>query len=126
VLLFVAANLGLMAVSGQSGGGQGPLVLASLEKAGVAVGGAVIILVSTLGGVVLFIVNRDLLRLMEGYGQFNPAHLFRWKELRRYDAFSKAISGLTEERDRLRSREEEVPEKLLAKRDDLIRSMAEQ
>ena len=66
MLLFVAANLGLMAVSGQSGGGQGPLVLASLEKAGVAVGGAVIILVSTLGGVVLLIVNRDLLRLMEG------------------------------------------------------------
>ena len=92
MLLFVAANLGLMAVSGQSDGGQGPLVLASLENAGVA-----------LGGVLLLIVNRDLLRLMEGYEQFNPARLFRGKELRRYDALSKAISGLTEERDRLRS-----------------------
>ena len=103
MLLFVAANLGLMAVSRQSDGGQGPLVLASLENTGVALGGAVIVLVSALGGVVLLIVNRDLLRLMEGYEQFNPARLFRGKELRRYDALSKAISGLTEERDRLRS-----------------------
>jgi hypothetical protein len=48
------------------------------------IGTTILGILSWVGGIVLVAINRELYRLLEGYGKFNPISLLKWLEVRRY------------------------------------------
>jgi hypothetical protein len=119
VLTFVAASLGLSARFG------GTSIVLPLDQSSILLSTVVLGLASALGGVILLILNRDIIRLMEGYGRLNPARLLAWIEKRRYKKYSSNISKLTLERDSFISKSTEVPQELQTRRNQLIWQIAE-
>jgi hypothetical protein len=79
-------------------------------------------LLSWLGGILLLVTNRDLYRLLEGYGKYNPAKLFGWIEKRRY-------RKLVETRDKLddeyRAAGDNFPVEKRSERNRIMRELAE-
>ncbi len=84
------------------------------------VGGTLFGLLSWLGGILLLVTNRDLYRVLEGYGIYNPLRLFRWLERAHYLRLTAEIDRLDEDfRQHLRAHKE-FPEKLKTKRNRLM------
>lgn len=81
-----------------------------------ALGITVIGLFSWLGGVFLLAVNRDVLRLLEGYGRLNPARLFHFIEKMRYKRLKTAIEDLDKEYQSCITEQREIPKDIRSKR----------
>ncbi len=90
------------------------------------VGTTTIGLLSWVGGIVLLAVNRDLYRLMEGYGKYNPLKLFSWLEKRRYQRVVNELEKLDDEFRESINSDEEFPAKSRTSRNDLMRQLAEE
>lgn len=76
--------------------GFGPDVSVYLET-NLLIGTTILGISSWVGGIVLLAINRDLYRLMEGYGTYNPLKIFTWLEKRRYQRVLDQIEKLDDE-----------------------------
>ncbi len=118
VVLFGAASLGLIRAFGLSS------LLAFLGTDALA-NTAIILLLSWLIAILLLAVNRSLYMLLEGYGRFNPARLFMWREKERY-------RRLLHEKDELEktyhreANNSAKQDRILSRRGALRRQLAEQ
>jgi len=75
---------------------------------------------------VLFLgANREILRLMEGYAQFNPVRIFAAIDKRRYHKLQKTKSELNEKYKKLKDSGRDVPLELRNKRNKILRNLAE-
>src|SRR5687768_8426382 len=91
VAAFVAASLALLNALGYSA------VVLPVLKTDILLGATVAALGSWLGAVLLLGLNRDLIRLLEGYGRWNPARLWAGLERRRFRRLHREIAALDEE-----------------------------
>ena len=90
------------------------------------VGTTTIGLLSWVGGILLLALNRDLYRIMEGYGTYNPLKLFISMEKRRYQRLVDAIEKLDDEyRECIRSGKD-FPVASNTRRNELMRQRAEE
>jgi len=90
------------------------------------VGTTTIGLLSWVGGIVLLAANRDLYRLMEGYGKYNPLKLFGWMETRRYRGLVKELGTMNDEYGELNRSKKEIPVELRTRRNEVMRQLAEE
>lgn len=121
--LPVAAFLGLnMAVLKALGLLPGLLSLAGID---LLIGTTLIGLLSWLGGIILLAINRSLIRLLEGYGRFNPLRLLSWIENRRYNSLHDKIAVLDQEYRRYQIASQDPPRELVLKRNRLLREAVE-
>lgn len=90
------------------------------------IGTTVIGLLSWVGGIILLAVNRDLYRLMEGYGKFNPIRLFSWFEKQRYQKTTNELEKLDDEYRKCYEDKKEFPVKSRTRRNQLMRQLAEE
>jgi hypothetical protein len=90
------------------------------------VGTTIIGLISWVGGIVLLAVNRDLYRLMEGYGKYNPVKIFAWFEKRRYQKAIDELEKLDDEYRKCYETKKEFPAKSRTRRNQLMRQLAEE
>ncbi|MCJ7436027.1 MAG: hypothetical protein MUO77_21325 [Anaerolineales bacterium] len=90
------------------------------------IGTTVIGLLSWVGGIVLLAVNRDLYRLIEGYGKSNPIKLFAWFEKRRYQQALIELEKLDAEYRKCYEANKEFPVKSRTQRNQLMRQLAEE
>lgn len=68
--------------------------LITLFKENPILGSALFAFLSWLLGIILLITNRDILRLFEGYGKFNPARLIKFIEKRRFSQITARINEI--------------------------------
>ncbi len=102
------------------------LVVNTAIQVDVLIGTTTIIgLASWLASVFLLATNRDILRLIEGYGRLNPIRLFGKIEKRRYERLREGISKLDEEYSRCISEGKEFPMELRLKRKQLMEETVE-
>jgi hypothetical protein len=86
----------------------------------------VISLLAWVGGIVFLAINRDLYRLMEGYGTYNPLKIFTVLEKRRFHRLTNQLEMLDDEyRDSI-ANQQKFPEKSRTKRNQTIRQLAEE
>jgi hypothetical protein len=90
------------------------------------IGTTVIGLLSWVGGIVLLAINRDLYRLMEGYGRFNPVRLLGWFEKRRYQKAIAELEKLDDEYRKCYEARKEFPVESRTKRNQLMRRLAQE
>ena len=90
------------------------------------VGTTVLGIASWVGGIVLLAINRDLYRIMEGYGTFNPLKAFTWLEKWRYQRLVTGIDKLDGEYRTCIKEEKEFPAKSRIRRNLLMRQLAEE
>jgi hypothetical protein len=90
------------------------------------VGTTIIGLISWVGGIVLLAVNRDLYRIMEGYGKHNPIKIFAWFEKRRYGHAVSELEKLDDEYRECYQAKKEFPAKSRTQRNQLMRQLAEE
>jgi hypothetical protein len=86
---------------------------------------ALFALAAWLGGVILMAVNPVLIRMLAGYGRFNPARLFKWIEVLRFKKLLRKVSELDAQRDACKAAGEEMPAELQNQRIKLYRRAAE-
>jgi len=103
----------------------GPDVPAYLET-NLLVGTTILGLSSWVGGIVLLAINRDLYRLMEGYGSYNPLKVFTWLEKRRFRRIADDLEKLDDEYRGHIAAKTEFPETSRTKRNRIIRQLAEE
>lgn len=75
--------------------------------------------------ILLLGANREILRLMEGYGRFNPTRIFAVIEKRRYYRLQEEKSQLDEKYKKLRDSGNDIPLELINKRNKILRALAE-
>lgn len=90
------------------------------------VGTTVLGLLSWVGGILLLAVNRDLYRIMEGYGKYNPVKLFAWLEKRRYQNTVNELEKLDDEYRDCYAAKKEFPTKSRTRRNEIMRQLAEE
>lgn len=90
------------------------------------VGTTVLGLLSWVGGILLLAVNRDLYRIMEGYGKYNPVKLFAWFEKRRYQKAVNELDKLDDEYRECYAAKKEFPTKSRTRRNEIMRQLAEE
>lgn len=90
------------------------------------VGTTVLGLVSWVGGILLLAINRDLYRIMEGYGKYNPVKLFKWFEQRRYQKAVVELEKLDDEYRECYASKKEFPVKSRTRRNEIMRQLAEE
>ena len=61
------------------------------------VGATILGLISWLGGILLLVTNRDMYRVMEGYGRFNPVKLVGGFQKRRFEKLNEKLDELDDE-----------------------------
>jgi hypothetical protein len=98
VATFMAASLGLAVAFGLDPGGL-DLTGGSLDETEVLVASALLALASALGGVLLMALNREVIRLMEGYPyrRLNGWQRRRYRRLCELDRYDKDGAGKPEE-----------------------------
>jgi hypothetical protein len=79
----------------------------------------VLALISWVLSVLLLAANRGIIRLLEGYGKFNPAQVLLSLEKGRYEKLYEEIDRLKERIDRIRTEGREVPTELSDRQIDL-------
>jgi hypothetical protein len=97
-----------------------------LLKTDLLVGTTTIGLLSWVGGIILLAINRDLYRLMEGYGKYNPLKLFGWAEKRRYQRVVSELEKLDDEYRECVKSKVEFPDESRIRRNELLRQLAEE
>lgn len=90
------------------------------------VGTTVLGLLSWVGGIILLAVNRDLYRIMEGYGKYNPVKLFQWFEKIRYQKTVSELEKLDDEYRECYASKKEFPVKSRTRRNEIMRQLAEE
>ncbi len=90
------------------------------------VGTTLLGLLSWVGGILLLAVNRDLYRIMEGYGKYSPIKFFAWFEKRRYQEAVSELEKLDDEYRECYVSKKDFPAKSRAKRNQLMRQLAEE
>jgi hypothetical protein len=65
-----------------------------LSESRILVGILMLGLVTWSAGVCLFMLNTQIIKLMEGYGRYNPARMFLWIQKRRFKKLCDRISKL--------------------------------
>jgi hypothetical protein len=119
VAVFLSAMLGVADIFDISS------TLLPLIESNPLIGTATIVLLSWLGGVLLLALNRTIIRIMEGYGRYNPVRLLERYEKRRFQQLCRDISKLDDERDSYTSLGQDVPPKLRSERNQLMQEAAE-
>jgi hypothetical protein len=104
--------------------GVTPAVLPALQK-DILLGTTLFGLGSWVGGIVLLVSNRDLYRILEGYGKYNPLKLFSWIEKRRFCRVQKKIEELDDQYRECLENKNEFPVKLRTKRNALMKELVE-
>jgi len=112
--LAAAASLYLLDHYGLSGN-----ILPVLQK-DLIVGGTVYGLLSWLGGILLLVTNRDLYRILEGYGKFNPVRTMIWLEREHYRHLNNEIEELDNEYRKHLKAKTEFPDELRTRRNRLM------
>lgn len=87
------------------------------------VGTTMTTLISWLLSIILLGSNRELYRVLEGYGQINPFKFFKRFEIRKFRKWDSEIRTLDDEYRRYASEGEEFPPALRNRRNHLIRAM---
>lgn len=90
------------------------------------VGTTVLGLLSWVGGILLLAVNRDLYRLMEGYGKYNPIKIFALFEKNRYQKVIIELEKLDNEYSECDAANKEFPVKSRIRRNQLMRQLADE
>jgi hypothetical protein len=113
VVGFIAASAGLQQAFGNLAG------FTAFGSFDTLVGTTVIVLISWLGGVLLLVMNRDLIRFLEGYGRLNPLNLLASFEKRRFRSLKQEISELDAEYKLCKAKNEDFPSKKQGRRIDI-------
>jgi hypothetical protein len=108
--------------------GQYPFVpdINALLGANLLIGTTIVGLISWIGGIVLLAINRDLYRLMEGYGSYNPLRIFGWWEKQRYRRLVQTLEKLDDEYRKWHEAGREFPAVSRIRRNLLMRQLAEE
>lgn len=99
--------------------------LLPMLQADLLVGVTVIGLISWLVGVCLLVTNREILRLFEGYGRFNPAALLLSTQKKRFRKLHEDISKLNKEYRACQAEGRELPRARKKQRGKFMREAAE-
>jgi len=86
--------------------------------------GTTILLVTWLGGTLLLAINRDLYRLLEGYGSLNPFRILASVERKRFEKLHKNIEVLDDEYRPYSASDSTPPQTLIDERDKLMKKAA--
>lgn len=100
--------------------------IVSYLAADLLVGTTILGLLSWVGGILLLAINRDLYRIMEGYGKVNPVKLFSWFEKRRYQNAIKGLEKLDDEYREYYAAKKEFPVKSRTRRNEIMRLLSEE
>lgn len=82
-------------------------------------------LVSWVGGIVLLAINRDLYRLMEGYGKYNPIQLFAPFQKNRYRKMKAELKTLDDEFKKCKAETSEFPARSRTRRNKLLKQLVD-
>jgi hypothetical protein len=85
-------------------------------------GATVIVLVSWLGGILLLVTNRDMYRVMEGYGKYNPVRLIGRLQKRRFRKLNEKLDKLD---DQFRELGSDFPVDKRSERNKIMKELAE-
>ncbi len=96
----------------------------TVNQIDILLGTTLIGLFSWLAGIILLATNRDLIRILEGYGNFNPLNLVMWVERRNYKSLEKSIMKLNGEYINVLNDNNEFPTALRLERNRLMRLRA--
>jgi hypothetical protein len=102
-------------------GSDGSTYINNIDKLDVLIWTSLFGLGSWGGGILLLATNRDLIRLMEGYGRLNPAHVFQGFERRRYRKLKDEILELN----KIKSEQKGFTHELNKKRTQLMVKLVE-
>lgn len=119
VAMFLAGTYGLL----QHYAMAGPIF--ALIQTDLLIGTTLLGLLTWLGGILLLVTNRDLYRILEGYGNLNPLRLVSFIEKWHYRKIEREIDDLDEEYRTCRKKKEEFPAKSRARRNRLMKEKME-
>jgi len=103
----------------------GLLDFTNTSQVNVLVGTTILALISWLLSIILLGVNRELTRMLEGYGKFNPLRLFLKLQLTAYDKCLKKIDELDNQYREYLKNECEIPGEFITKRNQAMWEMVE-
>lgn len=90
------------------------------------VGTTILGVASWVGGIILLAINRDLYRILEGYGTVNPFRVFTPLEKGRYHRFVNQLAQLNDEGQSCMEAGKEFPLESRTKRNKIMRLLAEE
>lgn len=102
-------------------------VLSSISESSALVGTTLVALLSWIGGILLLALNRDIIRILEGYGVFNPFRLLALIlpiEKRRFRRLRELKTELDKIRDEERAHGRDLSPSLRAKRREVATDLA--
>lgn len=101
------------------------LTINASSQLDILIGSTVLGLISWFGGITLLSLNRDILRLYEGYGRFNPVRIFSPIEKKRYSKSRNLIEDLDAQYISCIQNEIEFPPDLKIKRNKFMQDFVE-
>lgn len=122
VTVFLVANIAFLNTLGLL---PNILSLNTSNEVDTLIGATMLGLISWIGGIFLVATNRDIIRLMEGYGSFNPLRLFSFIEQWRYKQIKRRISKLDKKYIEYNNMKMEFPIHLRNTRNHLMQRMVE-
>ena len=99
--------------------------LNTTDQIEILLGTTIISLFAWIGGFLLTSINRNIIRLMEGYGKYNPAKLLMNLEKRYYQEQKQIISDLDDQYILSEEKNQKPSEDLVKKRNKLLREFVE-
>jgi hypothetical protein len=102
-------------------------VLKKIHESSALVGTTLVVLLSWTGGILLLAINRDVIRLLEGYGAINPFRLFALIcpiEKSSFRRLGKRKSELDKDRDEAKAHGRDLPPKLRTERREVAKNLA--
>ncbi len=104
--------------------GKGASLISSLQ-ADLLVGASLLGVISWLSGIFLLVTNRGLYRFLEGYGRYNPLKLMGRIEKSSFTRLQNEIAALDDQYREYIKLDQEFPQDLRTKRNELMRASAE-
>ena len=90
------------------------------------IGTTMIGLLSWVGGILLMVTNREIVRILEGYGNLNFFSIFKWMETREYRKIQKAIDEAENTILDLQENDIAVPPEVSSRRREMMLMQADQ
>jgi uncharacterized membrane protein len=81
--------------------------------------------IAWLGAILLYALNRDIIRFFEGYGRLNPLYLFRTHQVKRFTQLQRELEELDKQYARHQDKGEEIPHRLVKRRRQIMEELAE-
>ena len=91
----------------------------------ILIGTTVLGLISWFGGIILLATNRDIIRLIEGYGRFNPLRLLYFIEKAKYKRIKAEISEINKEYIEISNRGEKLSSERNQRRNELMQKIVQ-